>query len=125
MEDLLNRLRAVNESDKHYRAKVDVDLHVEGVEIESVSDVVIEYELNFESRDWGVKDVDLMLFGNTEIEFQIAGEKAPITIQMHLSDASVSWVAGHRYAPQSVSIVATKDGQIQEAEIIMEYLVPG
>lgn len=124
MDDLLKNLRAVNESESRYRAKVDVDLHIDGVEIESVSDVVIEYDLEFEGRSWGVKDVDIVLSGDTKIEVEIAGEKSPITVTMSLSDAKISWTPGHRYAPQIINIVATKDGRVQEAEIVMEYLVP-
>lgn len=126
MDDLLKNLRAVNESDDRYSTKVEVDVHIEGVEIESVSDLTIQYDLNFESREWGIKDVDFVPRGDADIdvEVMVAGNKNPITVRIDPKNAKISWVPGHRYAPQSVNIVATKDGKVGSVEIVMEYLVP-
>lgn len=126
MNDLIDNLRRINESDDRYKAKVDVDLHIDGVDIDSVSEVVIEYDLEFEHRSWGVKSVIFTPRSDVDIEIEatIADEEMPITIKVDPKGMKVDWVAGGGFAPQSLYVSATRDGKIKEAELTVGYWTP-
>ena len=122
MEDLLNRLRAVNESDDRYSKKVATDIVIDGAEVTNISEVTIQYDFELEQKSWGFNGVIFAAAGPVEIEAEVDGKLT--TFQVDLSNADILWVPGRAFYPSQLTVYAGRDGKVNKVEINVEYWEP-
>ena len=130
MRDLVEKLNRINEAEERSSKLIATDVHVDGHDVENVSNVTLEYEFEFEHRSWGVKDVVFHPMGTVEIEADLVAtdredaKPVSVTIKLDLSKVKVQWNPGSAFYPSQLTVYANKDGTVKEAEIMVDYWTP-
>ena len=127
MDDLLNRLRKVNEandrgSSEYNSTDVDlsVDMNVDDVEVIAPDKLHLDYGFNLDWRTWGIKDIEIELNVDPQFDVTVDGESIEITVPV--ASINISWTPGKHYIPSILSVVIDRTGKVNSAELVVYYI---
>jgi hypothetical protein len=117
---LYDKLKKVHEQeDKLFYSDVKVDASFVG-KSDKLLDVVdrtvrVEYQIEIEYRDFGVKDINVYPEGEVEIAVEVSDEqdnKTSMNIKVDMSKVRVEWQAGSGIQPLSLDIYVNENGEV-------------
>jgi len=130
MNDSYNRMKKLSEQDDKYSTAVDVEIYIDdhGSYAES-SKVTIPFNIDVEHRSWGIKGIDISVYGEITvpyIETDEEGNETDKEMKVDLSKIKTEWVEGKSYAPSQLSIHVDANGNVNydKSYLELEYLVP-
>lgn len=131
---LYDNLKKVHEQEEqNYYSNVRVDLSFSGKSgkiIDPVdTDVRVEYQIDVEHRDFGIKDINVYPQGEILIDAEVSDEqdnKTPIQIKVDMSKVRVEWQAGSGVQPLGLEVSVNENGEVdyERSYIQFAYHVP-
>lgn len=117
---LYDNLKKVHEQeDKLFYSNVRVDIYHAGAQNKMIDvadgSVRVEYQIEIEYRDFGIKDINVYPEGEVTIEAEIVDEKnnkTPMTIKVDMSKVRVEWQEGSGIQPLSMDIAVNENGEV-------------
>jgi hypothetical protein len=118
--------------DNFYDADVDVEVTVEGLqEGEKVSSTsfkaALKYEIQFEHRSWGIKGFTIVPTSLSEFDVEVIKTNdegyeeptttIPVKVDFSALQYSINWVEGSGIRVDTISIVVSRDGKVEDATL--------
>jgi hypothetical protein len=125
MNSLVSKIKEAQSGDTgEYSASVKVSLQVSGDhEVELIGKTVnITFDVDWDIRDWGIKDINIYPRGLVRIPVMYGGKEqgADSSIVVDLSDATIVWKSGHHYLPTELDVYI--QGKTIQAELTITFI---
>lgn len=114
---MYSKLKEATGEDYSYRDEVDVDFYFDDFDISADSvKVNIPFSIEVEYRDWGIKDIQIILNGLLNIAYYIvkgeSDDEEEQSVSVELDKLNIEWVSGSSYGISNLDLYINKDGQV-------------
>ncbi len=135
MSNFYNKLKEKSDSLYEYNANVALSIYGSNsdFEMEYEKQVQIPYNLDMDIRDWGIKDIGLLVTATIEIPYTMItydangneADRQEKTLTLDLSTAEIEWVGGGSFGLSELDISLTPEGGIANAKLVAMYIQKG
>lgn len=135
MSNLYGKIREQSDGLNDYTAVVKLALYSQDHdrELEYDKQVQIPYNIDLDIRNWGIKDISLLVTDTIEIPYSVVeydanGEESSRqdkALTLDLSTAEIEWVAGGSFGLSELDISLTAEGGIASAKLVAMYIQKG
>jgi hypothetical protein len=100
-----------------YRGVITLDVYKEGFFIDDVNGLGVDFTIEIEHREWGVKDINMHITGKSLVtciaEDKQTGEQKDLEFEIDWSQMEkVEWNKGGHYSPDSATIYLNADNTV-------------
>ena len=115
-----------------YRGVITLDVYKEGFFIDDVDGLGVDFTIEIEYREWGIKDINMYITGESMVtcvaqdrRSDVEDEQIDIEFKIDWSQMEkVEWNKGGYYSPDSATIYLNADNTIdyKQSYVDMTYL---
>lgn len=131
---LYDNLKKVHEQEEqNYYSNVRVEVSFSGKSNKIIDlvdgNVRVEYQIDVEYRDFGIKDVNVYPQGEILIDAEVLDDRnnrTSLQIKIDMSKVRVEWIAGSGVQPLDMNILINENGEVdyERSYIQFTYHVP-
>jgi hypothetical protein len=111
---------SIKEADDNYQHTIPVEVYL-GSKVVGNFKETVNYRMEIAYRSWGIKDIDVFLTGNVNIEL---GNGRSINVNFDNVDCVIEWMAGGGYAPEGLEVNIDEQGNIKDCAMGFYYYDP-
>ena len=118
MTEIYNKAhqRTLQEQEGAYQSpEVPVNVYAANKDLYEADKVIVPFDLEFEYRTWGVKDVSVFCKGVVDVPYMKTDEAGGTTegvFTLDLEQLDTEWASGGRYTADSIDIWLDAEGEI-------------
>ena len=115
-----------------YRGVITLDVYKEGFFIDDVDGLGVDFTIEIEHRNWGIKDINMYITGESMVtcvaqdrRSDVEDEQIDIEFKIDWSQMEkVEWNKGGHYSPDSATIYLNADNTVdyRKSYVDMTYL---
>ena len=114
---------------ENYRGVITLDVYNKGSFIDDVEGLGVDFTIEIEHRECGIKDINMYITGNSKVtcieENNETNDKKDLEFEIDWSEMEkIEWNKGNNYSPDRATIYLNADNTVdyKESYVEMTYL---